>query len=249
MSADLSPLLRLHWKAGRLRRKPSKQLTIRNSAPGLNDLPFSPQFLSRIPHRDQSRGKLPIRQETVSDHLRISQGGRYQTTPIKWPRSVFRPHQEAILHRVPIDFVRKFLAPLGSNAANMPRDGLGLIDALPAHKLRPPGQVSILAVGKELLVKVFALDRHVLKHRAPVKRSRARGAENVLLSIVLTLVRLLRAPIQVAEIRAKINAGRIDYARELLTCGRIPAQQLSADSSNLLMCITYSDQFFDKRST
>src|SRR6267143_551225 len=83
-------------------------------------------------------------------------------------------------------------------------------DATPAHQLRAPGDVGVLAIDKEVGVEKFAVERNALDHLAPVQRRRRRSSEYILVLQVMAVVHFLAATVEVAQHRVEVNAGGID---------------------------------------
>ena len=84
------------------------------------------------------------------------------------------------------------------------------IEGAPAQQLRPPGDVGVFAVNKEIGIEEIAVDGHVVDHAAPVQRRRRRRAEDVFQVLIAAAIRLAPAPIEVPQGGRETDAGRID---------------------------------------
>src|SRR5688572_3211272 len=102
------------------------------------------------------------------------------------------------------------------------------IKASPTQDLRPPCQVSILAISEEVLVKEFAIDGNVFHHGAPIERGCAGGSEYVLHLFILPTIQFFCPTIQVPQVAAKVHPGGIDDIGFFHRRSRPPAQQLPA---------------------
>src|SRR5438477_9668765 len=87
---------------------------------------------------------------------------------------------------------------------------VGRIDAAPAEQLRPPGDIGVLAVHKEIWIEKLTVDRDVVDHAPAVQRSRGGCSEHVFMLQIMTVVDLLAAPVQMPEHGREINSGGID---------------------------------------
>src|SRR5579872_1319987 len=88
--------------------------------------------------------------------------------------------------------------------------GVGRVEAFPAHQLRAPGNVSVLAVNEEIGIEELAGDRDVFDHLAPVERGGGGGAEDVFVVAKMAIIHLETAAVEMPEVRGEIDAGGID---------------------------------------
>ena len=144
-------------------------------------------------------------------HHQVAGGNGEPVAKVQVPGDIFDPHQEPVLHRVHVDFGRQRAAVAGQHIAHVIAAGVGHVQALPAHQLRPPGHVGILAVDEEIGIEELAVERDVLDHRAAVERGRGSGAEDVLVLQEMAVVHLLAAAVQVAQHGVEVDSGGIHH--------------------------------------
>ena len=116
------------------------------------------------------------------------------------------------------------------------------VDAAPAHQLRAPGDVGILAVDEEIGIEELAQDRNVFDHLAAVERRGGRSAEDVFEVQVVAVVHFLAAPVQVAQHRREVDSGRIDQRFFGKIEGGADGEQLAAHRADLRIDLAGIDQ-------
>src|SRR5712691_4031351 len=158
-----------------------------------------------LPNCGQRRSESAVRKQTISNHLQIPESNRQKISGIKRKRDVLGTHQEAILDGMPVDFGRKLAATLRGDSPHMPCNCLRGIHAPPPRYLGPPGQVRVLAVGKELLVEKFSVHRNIVDHAPTVKGSCPGCAKDVLHLFKLPMVRLTGPAIKMTQVGQEIN--------------------------------------------
>ena len=121
----------------------------------------------------------------------------------------------------------------------------GSVYAAPAHQLRAPGHVRVLAVHKKVGVEKLAVERDILDHLTAIESRGRGGSEHKLVLQVMSVVDFLTAAVEVTQHRIEVNTGGVHQGPRGDVEGRGHGQQLSAHRADLGIDMTRIHQRLD----
>src|SRR5947209_20633694 len=95
---------------------------------------------------------------------------------------------------------------LRQHSPDVPGNSKRIVQAFPTKQLRSPGHICIFAVGKEIGVKEFAINRNIVDHLTPVQAGGSSAAEHVLAAIILPFIRSAASAVEMSQVGGHVNS-------------------------------------------
>src|SRR4029453_4597713 len=134
--------------------------------------------------------RAPFPEEASGDHREVATDAADAAATPDRHVGVLDPHQETISDGSAVDLRGKRAAALRNDPADVLADRLRHVERVPPEELRSPGDVGVLAIGKEALVEELAVDRDVGDHVVAVERGGRARSEDWSLAVPLSPVEL-----------------------------------------------------------